>query len=412
MATEIHSLVTEENLVDQVLFTQVTDLLKVSTEAQLTMVDSGMVPEYTLTGVLASQYETLVGEMLAQRDCLARMVQTANHPLWWPRTTVQGSESDGLYCLRYAVPTATGKCNLWALKLARARRTGSHWDEVTAATSLFPGVNRPHWSYTMTEYQLYNGTANVITLENLPTLQMHGMPMTSNQLPAAVVVALPMSLTREVLSTGRLPHGLFTHSQVNLWFTARSSLLRLCQMYWGTGITLTPEQCDEQLGLIVFNPELSRLSGRSVHTAAATDATSTAGSPHRLLTFNRQWLDHCFSTDSLEEDFMLTPTEMASGLGIQLSFSLNQLTQMKFALSDGRPFGLQGHGLLGHLVLPLSVLNKYNSAPDDCKWTTIYGTDEMHEDEGTAGQMTTDGLNVTLGNVPLGHCLTITVSKK
>lgn len=425
MATETHSLVTEESPVDTALFAQVTDLLKVSTEAQSTMSETENFQTLVLTGTLAIQYETLVGQMLALRENLERVTLTANHRHWWPRVVTQGSQSEGLYCLRTAIPTATGMCNLFSLKVNRARRTSTHWDEVVNVNTLFPGAGRPHWSYTQVEHQLFTGmgtentaVATVVTLEDVPDMALKGLPMTDRQLSSVVCVALPQTLAYQVMRNGALPHGFFTNSQINLWFSPRSSLLRLMQMKWSNSIPVTDEHCDEPLILIMFNPELARLSGQTVHTASATDVVTTDGGLHRLLTFNRQWLDHCFSTDSLDADFEMTATERNCAFGIRLNFTLRQLSEVRHELSDYRPFGLHSRGLLGHLILPLSVLKKYDMPMSHCRWTSLYledamDTDEHEMQEVTGGPMDQNDGNgtatVTIGQLPLNHAVTVKV---
>lgn len=64
--------------------------------------------------------------------------------------------------------------------------------------------------------------------------------------------------------------------------------------------------------LICFSPALVGLTGTSVHDAGTAGATATEGGIQRLWTFNRQWLDLCFSTGSLQEDFALTDAEKFS----------------------------------------------------------------------------------------------------
>ena len=74
-----------------------------------------------------------------------------------------GSQTDGLYCLRMALPN--DKCNMWSLKLMRSRRTATHGEDVTGPQALFPEVKRPHCSYTRTEYELYSTvTAHLVTM--------------------------------------------------------------------------------------------------------------------------------------------------------------------------------------------------------------------------------------------------------
>ena len=58
-----------------------------------------------------------------------------------------------------------------------------------------------------------------------------------------------------------------------------------------------------------------------MHNADAAETSAIETGHRRLLTFNRQWLDHCLSTDSLDEDFVFTEAELSSGVAFQLSFA-------------------------------------------------------------------------------------------
>ena len=117
--------------------------------------------------------------------------------------------------------------------------------------------------------------------------------------------AVPQSVGTAIITAGRISPELFTNAQVNCWYTARSALLRLLQMHWASSITLTDEQLAEPLFLVRINPSLTRITGRTVHNADAAETSAIETGHRRLLTFNRQWLDHCLSTDSLDEDFAL-----------------------------------------------------------------------------------------------------------
>ena len=76
----------------------------------------------------------------------------------------------------------------------------------------------------------------------------------------------------------------------------------------------------------------------------------------RLLTFDRHWLDHCCSTDSAQEDFVLTAAELAAGIAIQVSFSL--LCSQLAAEWHGALWPSTSRSYLGHLVMSLSILKE------------------------------------------------------
>jgi hypothetical protein len=113
-----------------------------------------------------------------------------------------------------------------------------------------------------------------------------------------------------------------------------------------------------------------------VHNADAAETSAIETGHRRLLTFNRQWLDHCLSTDSLDEDFVFTEAELSSGAAFQLSITLNQLAKVRHELNGTVPFGLHCRGLLGHLALPVSVLKKFGTPLRHSHRISIYGTDD------------------------------------
>lgn len=388
MATEVHSLTTDEAMIDMTLFQQVTDRLKVDPSVQGTNF-----PSLTVTTEFVEQYEALTTQMVSLRSHLVRTALTATHPRFWPRTVTEGSQGEGIYCLRMALPT-TGKCNLWSLKSARARRTADHWDEITASAALFPGINVPHWTYTMTEFQLYQNDATVVTLGELPTLAMNGLPVNTDQHMAALMIALPRSRAYTVLSTGQIDHTYFTNCQVNGWYCARSALLRLAQMYFDEGIQVTDAELVEPLTLVSWNPEMRRLSGLTVH--GATDDGAAEGELEQLHCFNRLWIDHCLSTVALQTPLQLSQAEMNTGIGLNLRFTLQELAEVRQELTAYRPFGLHSRRL------PRSVLRKLE--------TEEMTVDETEVQHATAGPMEQDGTaTVTIGQVPLNHTLTVRV---
>lgn len=399
--TEVHSLTEDRTVIDGALYSQVVGFLTVTPDGQQNMALTGTVPEFSLTGINAENYSQLCGQMIALRSQLELVTLTSLHPIYWPRTAVQGCQGEGLYCLRTAIPTVEGKCNLWSLKLARARRTSSHWNEITSPTELFPEVTRPHWSYSMTEYQLYQTAATVVTLADLPTLAMHGLPVSTDQHMAAVLIALPRTRAYTVLSTGAIDHVYFTNCQPNGWYCGRSALLRLLQMHLDGAIHVTEEELTEPLTLIAWNPELQRLSGRTVH--GVTDDEPTANGLKQLLCFNRLWMDHCLSTVALEEPLQLTPSEMNTGVGLNLGFTLRQLSQMQTEFQTARQFGMRCRNFLGHLVLPNAIHRKLHTG------NTVNAEDTA---DVTMEDATAEDVSITIGNVPMDHCFNITVSKK
>ena len=71
-----------------------------------------------------------------------------------PTTLVPGSMADGLYELRYTIPTPESPCNSFALATLRCRRC-ENWRSRKTAEILFPSSRLPHYSSTKAELNCY-----------------------------------------------------------------------------------------------------------------------------------------------------------------------------------------------------------------------------------------------------------------
>ena len=177
---------------------------------------------------------------------------TALSTEWPPTTLVPGSMADGLYGLRYTIPTPESPCNSFALATLHCRRC-ENWRSLKTAEILFPSCRLPHYSYTEAEFNCYR-VCRPENVEILTGVAFMGDVVTTGQTAQTVCFATTLRTATEILNTGVIPTSLFTNGQVNCWFTPRSALLRAFQMHW-TGITLA---LDEPLVLVCYNPSLHR----------------------------------------------------------------------------------------------------------------------------------------------------------
>ena len=284
---------------------------------------------------------------------------TAVSTEWPPTTLVPGSMADGLYGLRYTIPTPDSPCNSFALATLHCRRC-ENWRSLKTAEILFPSCRLPHYSYTKAEFNCYR-ECRPENVEILTGVALMGDVLTTAQTAQTVCFATTLRTATEILNTGVIPTSLFTNGQVNCWFTPRSALLRAFQMHW-TGITLA---LDEPLVLVCYNPSLHRF----LATVSETMETLTS--------FNRLYYDHCWTTGSLDEIMSLHSTESRTGFGIQLPFTARQLVEaLEVELNCNQPFGVHCRGLVGHCILTVNQLQlTHENVFTDCTWKGIY-TDE------------------------------------
>ena len=301
-------------------------------------------------------------------DC-ETLKRTAVSQDWPPTTVVPGSMTDGLYGLRYLIPSPDSPCNCFSLAALHSRRC-QNWTAMKTGETLFPNCKMPHSSYTLAEFNCY-GNCGPSTLEIL-TL---GDVVTTGQTAQSMCFATTLSTVKKILDTGIIPVTLFTNNQVNCWFTPRSALLRAFQIYW-SGYT-DSLSLEEPMTLIVYNPELHRfLTSTTVHQLMSNHVDQEK-KIEALTAFNRLYFDHCWTTGALEEDLKLSPIESRTGFGIQLPFTAKELIEsLQVELNCNKIFGRDYRGLVGHCILTVSQLQLiYEDVVNDCSWQSLL-TDE------------------------------------
>ena len=127
----------------------------------------------------------------------------------------------------------------------------------------------------------------------------------------------PLARLHKACALRLIPVELFTNSQVNNWFCPRSALLGSLQIYW-SGHTDTLD-VQEQMALIIYNPGLERyLTSSTVHKLQS-NWIDTEGKIEAYTDFNRLYLDHCWTTGSLQPGALRTVKELMEPLRMELN---------------------------------------------------------------------------------------------
>ena len=312
--------------------------------------------------------------LTAVRTICEDLKSTAVSTKWLPVTLVPGSMSDGLFGLRYTIPTPESPCNCFSLAALHTRRCGN-WRALKMSETLFPDCKRPHCSYTRAEYNCCN-KATQETVEILTGALFKADVVSTAQTAQTMCFCCSLSTAREIMETGEIPTSLFTNGQLNCWFTPRGALLRTLQMHWaGIGTEL-----DEKVTVLCWNPSLHRfLTSATVHQLT-TNFVDESQTVEALTTFNRLYLDHCWTTGALEGNKVhLDKLECRSGFGILLPFTARELIEpLQSELNCNQLFGMHCRGLCGHCILTEGQLElMFEDVHTDCTWKSIYTNDSL-----------------------------------
>ena len=285
---------------------------------------------------------------------------TAVSTEWLPVILVRGSMSDGLFGLRYTIPTPESPCNCLSPAALHSRR--GNWRARKMAETLFPDCKRPRYSYTHA-VEILTGTlfrADVVS---------------AAQTAQTMCFCCSLSTAREIMETGVIPTSLFTNGQLNCWYTPRGALRSTVQMHW-SGIGT---QLDEKVTVLCWNPSLHRiLTTATVHrlTTSFIDESRTV---EALTAFNRLYLDYCWTTGALEGNMTLDKMECRSGFGILLPFTARELIEpLQVELNCNQLFGMHCRGLVGHCILAVNHLElTHEDVYTDCTWKNLYTDDSL-----------------------------------
>ena len=148
--TDQHSAVTDRGLTDFPLgrFNQlVANTLRVPALAYESVSATEMLAP-TLAEFEAAEINDLLlvtQAVTAVRTHCETLKSTALSQEWLPSTAVPGSMTDGLYGIRYAIPSPDSPCNCFSLAALHSRRC-QNWQALKNAETLFPNCKMPHSS--------------------------------------------------------------------------------------------------------------------------------------------------------------------------------------------------------------------------------------------------------------------------
>ena len=253
-------------------------------------------------------------------------------------------------------------------------------------------------------------------MEILTGLALKGDVVTTGQTAQSMCFATSLSTAKKILDTGLIPVELFTNSQVNNWFCPRSALLRSLQIYW-SGLTDTLD-VEEQMALIIYNPGLERyLTSSTVH-GLKSNWIDTEGKIEAHTDFNRLYLDHCWTTGSLQLGVQLNNAESRTGFGILLPFTVKELMEpLQMELNCNKIFGLHCRGLVGHCILTVNQLElMHEDVSTECAWLHLFTDEELPKKTGSRlatahGETGTAKVDVKITGLPVGsEEVTVTIT--
>ena len=203
--TEQHSAVTDRGLTDFPLgrFNQlVANTLRVPAlgyeSVSATEMLAPTLPEFEAAEI--NDLLLVTQAVTAVRTHCETLKSTALSQDWLPSTAVPGSMTDGLYGIRYAIPSPDSPCNCFSLAALHSRRC-QNWHALKNAETLFPNCKMPHSSYTLAEFNCY-GKCGSETVEILIGLALKGDVVTTGQTAQSMCFATSLSTAKKILDTG------------------------------------------------------------------------------------------------------------------------------------------------------------------------------------------------------------------
>ena len=133
----------------------------------------------------------------------------------------------------------------------------------------------------------------------------------------------------------------------------------------------------------------------------------TEGRIEAYTAFNRLYLDHCWTTGSLQLGVQLNTAESRTGFGVQLELNCNKI------------FGLHCRGLVGHCILTVNQLElMHEDVSSDCAWLHLFTDEQLPKKTGsrltTAHGETVSGtakVDVKITGLPVGsEEVTVTIT--
>ena len=172
------------------------------------------------------------------------------------------------------------------------------------------------------------------------------------------------------------------------------------------------------MALIIYNPGLERyLTSSTVH-GLKSNWIDTEGKIEAYTDFNRLYLDHCWTTGSLQLGVQLNTAESRTGFGILLPFTVKELMEpLQMELNCNKIFGLHCRGLVGHCILTVNQLElMHEDVSTECAWLHLFTDEELPKKTGSRlatahGETGTAKVDVKITGLPVGsEEVTVTIT--
>ena len=98
-----------------------------------------------------------------------------------------------------------------------------------------------------------------------------------------------------------------------------------------------------------------------------------------LTAFNRLYMDHCWTTGSLESDVTLNIIECRSAFGILMPFTAREVIEpLQTELNCTQLFGMHCRGPVRHYILTVNHLQlMHDDVYIECTWKSLYTEDSL-----------------------------------
>ena len=168
----------------------------------------------------------------------------------------------------------------------------------------------------------------------------------------------------------------------------------------------------------IYNPELERyLTSSTVH-GLKSNWIDTEGKIEAYTDFNRLYLDHCWTTGSLQLGVQLNTAESRTGFGILLPFTVKELMEpLQMELNCNKIFGMHCRGLVGHCILTVNQLElMHEDVSTECAWLHLFTDEELPKKTGSRqatahGETGTAKVDVKITGLPVGsEEVTVTIT--
>ena len=129
-------------------------------------------------------------------------------------------------------------------------------------------------------------------------------------------------------------------------------------------------------------PTVSSAAGTAQRFPTKRTTTNFVDEGHAveaLTAFNRLYMDHCWTTGSLESDVTLSIIECRSAFGILMPFTAREVIEpLQTELNCTQLFGMHCRGPVRHYILTVNHLQlMHDDVYIECTWKSLYTEDSL-----------------------------------